>query len=84
MAEPLTELECNHCGDIARISDTGLWSDGDGESCLHCGFPGHVVVNGDEWEAEVYWECSDDVLDRCDQDDCDECNALDEEIEVAE
>jgi hypothetical protein len=50
------ELECGWCGDVAFQSLTGVAYDGDGGSCVSCGFPGHVCV---DTEHEAHWQTRD-------------------------
>jgi hypothetical protein len=69
----VTELECDHCGDVAIESATGLFGDGDGEACLSCGMPGCVSIDdaGDIEDNVAYWRCDDEA--RCTLADCSEC-----------
>ena len=75
----MSDLECNHCGGIAfttrDIRDGRPWfTDGDGEKCDDCGFPGHVSVDEpDPDDAEVSWSTSDGNDDTCNRSDCEEC-----------
>ena len=64
-----TYLTCDHCGDVARESATGIFYDGDGEACATCGFPGFVRMR----DAGAPWQCYDDPADRCERADCPEC-----------
>lgn len=76
------DLECNHCGDVAFTStdvrDGVHWfTDGDGEKCASCGFPGWVSVDEpDPDDAEVSWVLSDGNDDTCDRPDCEECEEI--------
>lgn len=70
MSEAVT-LECSHCGGDAIEADAdGMFTDGDGDSCLTCGFPGHVVCDS---ETAPYWSGSDAADAFCGDPVCDEC-----------
>ncbi len=75
----MSDLECDHCGDIAFTSrdyrDGVYWfTDSDGEACSSCGYPGHVVVNEpDPDNADVYWETDDNNEAVCNRPDCEDC-----------
>ncbi len=79
------DLECNHCGGIAFTSTdvrNGVhwFTDGDGEECADCGFPGWVSVDEpDPDDAEVSWMCSDADAARCNRHDCDDCEIMQRE-----
>ena len=58
MAEtkPGIELECPLCGGVAFRSDTEYVSEDEGEACLTCGEPGHVMIEDvDEDTTHAYW-----------------------------
>lgn len=75
----MSDLYCDHCGDIAFTSrdyrDGVYWfTDGDGEACATCGFPGGVCVDEpDPDDAVVTWDVSsaDDAV--CNRPECEEC-----------
>lgn len=72
-------LECNHCGDVAIASSDGLFTDGDGERCLTCGMPGHVIVDGDDEEPDlnpVHWNDTQEAGVYCRRPECAECVEL--------
>jgi len=54
-------LECAHCGDSPIDPDEdGLYWDGEGGECQCCGFPGHVSVDGYEYEdGSASWSTRD-------------------------
>lgn len=74
---PASTLECDHCGGVAIEADADdLFTDGMGEECETCGFPGHVSVCGDDedpGENPVYWKVSEEVDARCADHRCEEC-----------
>lgn len=78
-APVVATLECSHCGSEAIESDDGTFGDGDGDACMTCGYPGHVIVteaydaNGDEY-AYAYWACRDGNDDTCNDPCCTECS----------
>lgn len=48
-------LECAHCGDAAVFADRlGLFTEGHDTRCVSCGFPGHVVADGEtaQWSTD--------------------------------
>lgn len=65
-----TSLPCDHCGDSAIRSDSGLFADGVGDRCESCGFPGHVSADS---ESDPYWVCSEEHDAVCARKDCSEC-----------
>lgn len=66
-----TELCCDHCGDAAVESRTGIFYEGMAEKCASCGHPGQVHAD----EADVYWSINqDDWHARCERGDCRECD----------
>jgi len=68
-------LSCDHCGDDAITSESHEFSDGQGDRCESCGFPGTVSVDdADPEEVSAYWRISDDVEARCQRGQvCEEC-----------
>jgi len=65
-------LECDHCGEAAIESVDGLYTDGDGGTCMTCGFPGQVYVD----EADgAYWAVHEggETPAVCRRPDCDDC-----------
>jgi hypothetical protein len=78
----MSDLECNHCGNIAfttrDVRDGVPWfTDGDGEKCDHCGMPGHVSVDEpDPDEASVSWVDVQESGVYCERADCEECAEL--------
>ncbi len=73
-------LECDHCGGIAITSDAyGLFTDGDGERCDSCGFPGSVCVedapDADDGPVlgEAWWNVGQEANDVCSDMACTEC-----------
>lgn len=64
-----TYLTCDHCGDVAAESSTGIFYDGDGDACLTCGFPGGIRAH----ETDTSWDCSFDPAARCVRPDCPDC-----------
>ena len=72
-------LECDHCGGPAIESKTGYFTDGDGEKCMTCEYPGHVSVCGDDEDPEenpVYWKQSEEPGARCKDPACEECGGV--------
>lgn len=69
-------LECDHCGGDAITSETGLFWDGDGGACEECGFPGMVSADGDSEDPSAWWNTSQELGDRCNRADCEECSEL--------
>lgn len=82
----MSDLECSHCGGIAFTSSkydpagadgqgAYLFTDGDGDACASCGFPGSVVVDDQQNDepVDVRWSCSDGNDDTCKDPLCDEC-----------
>jgi hypothetical protein len=66
-----TELECNHCGDVAVESPKGLFHEDMADKCVSCGFPGQVHVD----EGDAHWASNqDDWHVRCEKDKCEECS----------
>jgi hypothetical protein len=63
-------LECNHCGCTAIVSESGLFTDGTGEKCMSCGFPGSVSCDS---ETDPYWSERDGMDDVCDDLSCEDC-----------
>lgn len=63
-------LDCEHCGDVAIIRMSGLFTDGDGGPCGSCGFPGQVHVYEEDGAS---WVTSDDAEAKCDRVSCAEC-----------
>lgn len=66
----ITEIGCDHCGDVAITREQGWFGDGDGGRCESCGFPGWVSCDGEELP---YWRESDEVDAKCDRPGCSEC-----------
>lgn len=64
-----TYLACDHCGEVAIESATGVFHDGDGDECMTCGFPGGVCAH----DGGASWDCSFDPAARCDRPDCPDC-----------
>lgn len=80
MIDLLTELECDHCGDVAITHPDGMWAEDDGERCDSCGMPGSVCVGEciDEREdgteiVQVNWISSIDEGSYCNRADCEDC-----------
>lgn len=74
-----TELCCDHCGDVAVESPTGIFHEDMADKCKSCGHLGQVHVG----EAGVYWSTNqDDWYVRCESDKCPECISADRD-EVA-
>lgn len=69
----VADLECDHCGDVAIESPTGLFGDGDGGKCTTCGFPGVVSIDDAGDDATAWWNTSQEPGARCDLADCEEC-----------
>lgn len=67
MSELVTTLECHHCGGAAIEAKDGLFTDGDGGSCMSCGMPGHVSTDS---ESDPYWWDSTDPNDKCADPEC--------------
>lgn len=65
-----TELDCQHCGDVAIEKADGVFCDGDGGSCETCGFPGSVSVDS---ESDAYWVESENANAVCLDPECEEC-----------
>lgn len=66
-------LACDHCGDAAIESRSGLFSDdGKPNKCMTCGHPGRVEVDGDNY---ARWAMDDDdgATAFCDRADCEDC-----------
>jgi hypothetical protein len=62
-------LECDHCGAEA-IAAKDLYEDGEGDRCVGCGFPGHIVCDS---ETDAYWQSSDEGGAYCNDFRCEEC-----------
>jgi hypothetical protein len=75
----VSDLYCDHCGDIAFVSqdyrDGVYWfTDGDGEECRSCGYPGYVVVDEpDPDDADVRWATVDVDDKYCNDPTCESC-----------
>lgn len=82
----MCDLDCDHCGGIAFTSTkydaaaaegqgAYLFTDGDGEACASCGFPGSVVVDDQQNGEDVHvtWSCRDGNDDVCKDPLCEEC-----------
>lgn len=80
MNDLLTELECDHCGEVAITHPDGMWAEDDGERCDSCGIPGSVGV-GDPFDSDadgndyvpVHWYSSIEEGSYCNRPDCDDC-----------
>lgn len=67
-----TYLECDHCGDVAVESATGIFHEDMADKCESCGHPGQVNVG----ESDCCWLPSDSATDFCANNACDECGEL--------
>lgn len=73
-----TDLECDHCGDVAVESPMGIFHEDMADKCASCGFPGQVHVS----EGDAYWSSQDDWHVRCENGECAECISADrDEVE---
>lgn len=65
-----TDLCCDHCGDVAVESPTGIFHEDMADKCVSCGFPGQAHVD----EGDAYWSSDrDNWCARCESDNCSEC-----------
>lgn len=75
----MLHLYCDHCGDIAFESESGIAYEDDGEACMTCGYPGHVeieenIIDAGTVEGIAYWSSSQDFDSRCKDAHCVDCN----------
>ncbi len=74
-----SELGCDHCGDVAIESASGMFAEDDGGACMSCGFPGSVSVgesfdDAEEWAiGTASWLCSDAGDAVCSDETCEDC-----------
>ena len=74
-------LECDHCGSEAVESLDGYFDEDMTDKCMSCGIAGSVHIDDtDEGDPQAEFYCSDDPLDMCSQQDCDNCNHARKEL----
>jgi hypothetical protein len=65
LSKEVPYLECPLCGGPAIESETGIFYEDSGDTCMSCGEPGNVFVHEDDWSDEdselhtATWEPAD-------------------------